>query len=154
MPETDKSIVIAEIDEIKWQSETPDQISFIVSFFVVPCHDEVQGHWQKSRNLRSALSNTGQSVLKSKGLYQTGGHFTGLVRRSDGISFSLPWSSRTLTKKSQSQKRFNERKYQHYRNNLIGKKDSYLIPPPPSWDDRSYSYGDQLYPSDTCSIYI
>jgi hypothetical protein len=36
MPETDKSIVIAEIDEIKWQS------------------------------------NTGQSVLKSKGLYRTG----------------------------------------------------------------------------------
>ena len=53
MPETDKSIVIAEIDGIKWQS------------------------------------NTGQSVLKSKGFYRTGGHFTGLVRRSDGISFSL-----------------------------------------------------------------
>ena len=34
-------------------------------------------------------SNTGQSVLKSKGLYWTGGHFIGLVRRSDGISFSL-----------------------------------------------------------------
>ena len=47
MPETDKSIVIAEIDEIKWQSDT------------------------------------GQSVLKSKGkgLYRTGSHFTGLVRR-------------------------------------------------------------------------
>jgi hypothetical protein len=53
MLETDKSIVIAEIEEIKWQS------------------------------------NTGQSVLKSKGLYRTGGHFTRLVRRSDGISFSL-----------------------------------------------------------------
>ena len=51
--ETDKSIVIAEIDKIKWQS------------------------------------NTGQSVLKSKGFYRTGGHFIGLVRRSDGISFSL-----------------------------------------------------------------
>ena len=34
-------------------------------------------------------SNNGQSVLKSKGLYRTGGHFIGLVRRSDGISFSL-----------------------------------------------------------------
>ena len=32
---------------------------------------------------------TGQSVLKSKGFYRTGGHFTGPVRRSDGISFSL-----------------------------------------------------------------
>ena len=41
----DKSIVIAEIDEIKWQS------------------------------------HTGQLVLKSKGLYRTSGHFTGLVRR-------------------------------------------------------------------------
>jgi hypothetical protein len=27
------------------------------SFFVVPCYDEVQGHWQKSRNLRNALMN-------------------------------------------------------------------------------------------------
>ena len=62
MPETDKSIVIAEIDKIKWQSNT----------------DKIK--WQ---------SNTGQSVLKYKGLYRTGGHFTGLVRRSDGISFSL-----------------------------------------------------------------
>ena len=35
----------------------------------------------------------------------------------------------------------------HYRNNLIDKKDSYLIPRPPSWDDRNYSYGHQLYPS-------
>ena len=34
----------------------------------------------------------------------------------------------------------------HYRNNLIDKKDSYLIPRPPSWDDRNYSYGHQLYP--------
>jgi hypothetical protein len=34
-------------------------------------------------------SNTGQSVLKSKGFYRTGGHFTGLVPLSDGISFSL-----------------------------------------------------------------
>jgi hypothetical protein len=31
----------------------------------------------------------------------------------------------------------------HYRNNLIGKKDSYLISCPPS-----YSYGHQLYPSE------
>ena len=46
-------IAIAEIDEIKWQS------------------------------------NTGPSVLKSKGLYRTGGHFTGLARRSNSISFSL-----------------------------------------------------------------
>ena len=30
---------------------------YIVSFFVVPCYDEVQGHWQKSRNLRNALMN-------------------------------------------------------------------------------------------------
>jgi hypothetical protein len=36
----------------------------------------------------------------------------------------------------------------HYRNNLIDKKDSYLIPRPPSWDDRNYSYGHQLYHSD------
>ena len=36
----------------------------------------------------------------------------------------------------------------HYRNNLISKKNSYLIPRPPSWDDRNYSYGHQLYPSD------
>ena len=36
----------------------------------------------------------------------------------------------------------------HYRNNLIDKKDSYLISCPPSWDDRNYSYGHQLYPSD------
>ena len=35
----------------------------------------------------------------------------------------------------------------HNRNNLIDKKDSYLIPRPPSWDDPNYSYGDQLYPS-------
>jgi hypothetical protein len=35
----------------------------------------------------------------------------------------------------------------HYRNNLIDKKDSYPIPRPPSWDDRNYSYGHQLYPS-------
>jgi hypothetical protein len=27
-------------------------------------------------------------------------------------------------------------------------KDSYLIPRPPSWDDRNYSYGHQLYPSE------
>jgi hypothetical protein len=33
------------------------------------------------------------------------------------------------------------------RNNLINKKDSYLISCPPSWDDRNYSYGHQLYPS-------
>jgi hypothetical protein len=33
----------------------------------------------------------------------------------------------------------------HYRNNLIDKKDSYPIPRPPSWDDRNYSYGHQLY---------
>ena len=36
----------------------------------------------------------------------------------------------------------------HYRNNLIDKKDSYLIPRPPSQDDRNYSYGHQLYPSE------
>jgi hypothetical protein len=36
----------------------------------------------------------------------------------------------------------------HYRNNLIDKKDSYPIPRPPSWDDRNYSYGHQLYPSE------
>jgi hypothetical protein len=36
----------------------------------------------------------------------------------------------------------------HYRNNLIDKKHSYLIPRPPSWDDRNCSYGHQLYPSD------
>jgi hypothetical protein len=35
----------------------------------------------------------------------------------------------------------------HYRNNLIDKKDSYLLPRPPSWDDRNYSYCHQLYPS-------
>ena len=46
MPETDKSIIIAEIDENQMTS-----------------------------------SNTGQSVLKSKGLYRAVGHFTGLVRR-------------------------------------------------------------------------
>ena len=36
----------------------------------------------------------------------------------------------------------------HYRNNLIDKKDSYLISCPPSWDARNYSYGHQVYPSD------
>jgi len=36
----------------------------------------------------------------------------------------------------------------HYRNNLIDKKDSYLIPRPPTWDDRNCSYGHQLYPSE------
>ena len=36
----------------------------------------------------------------------------------------------------------------HYRNNLIDKTYSYLISCPPSWDDRNYSYGHQLYPSD------
>ena len=41
----------------------------------------------------------------------------------------------------------------HYRNNLIDKKDSYLIPCPPSWDDRNYIYGHQLYPSGQCSIF-
>jgi hypothetical protein len=35
-----------------------------------------------------------------------------------------------------------------YRNKLIDKKDYYPIPRPPSWDDRNYSYGHQLYPSD------
>ena len=35
----------------------------------------------------------------------------------------------------------------HYRNNLIDKKDSYPISRPPSWDDRNYSYGHQLYHS-------
>jgi hypothetical protein len=35
----------------------------------------------------------------------------------------------------------------HYRNNVIDKKHSYLIPRPPSWDDRNCSYGHQLYPS-------
>jgi hypothetical protein len=35
----------------------------------------------------------------------------------------------------------------HHRNNLIDKKDSYLIPRPPSWDDRNYSYSHQFYPS-------
>jgi hypothetical protein len=35
----------------------------------------------------------------------------------------------------------------HYRNNLINKKGSYLISCPPSWDDRNYSYGHQLYPT-------
>jgi hypothetical protein len=74
MPETDKSIVIAEIDEIKWQS------------------------------------NTGQSVLKSKGLYRTGVHFTGLVRRSDGISFSL----QSLVKQISNSMLFLEIKYNIY----------------------------------------
>jgi hypothetical protein len=41
-----------------------------------------------------------------------------------------------------------------YRNNLIDKKDSYLIPHPPSWDDRNYSYGHQLYPSEHYNYYI
>jgi hypothetical protein len=31
---------------------------------------------------------------------------------------------------------------------LTDKEDSYPIPRPPSWDDRNYSYGHQLYPSD------
>jgi len=35
----------------------------------------------------------------------------------------------------------------HYRNNLIDKKHSYLIPHPPSWDDRNCSYCHQIYPS-------
>ena len=35
----------------------------------------------------------------------------------------------------------------HYRNNLIDKYNSYLIPRPPSWDDRTYSCGHQLSPS-------
>ena len=35
----------------------------------------------------------------------------------------------------------------HYRNNLIDKKHSYLIPRPPSWDGRNCSYGHQLYSS-------
>ena len=48
--------------EILWKS-------FFVFFFVFYKIDEIK--WQ---------SNTGQSVLKSKGFYQTGGHFTGLVR--------------------------------------------------------------------------
>ena len=36
----------------------------------------------------------------------------------------------------------------HYRNNLIDKKDSYLITRPTSWDDRNCSYHHQLYPSE------
>jgi hypothetical protein len=36
----------------------------------------------------------------------------------------------------------------HYRNNLMDKKHSYLIPRPPTWDDRNCSYGHQLYPSE------
>ena len=35
----------------------------------------------------------------------------------------------------------------HYRNNLIDKTDSYLLPRAPSSADRNYSYGHQLYPS-------
>jgi hypothetical protein len=42
----------------------------------------------------------------------------------------------------------------HYRNNLIDKKDSYLIPRPPSWDDRNYSYGHQLYSSELSYVYF
>ena len=42
----------------------------------------------------------------------------------------------------------------HYRNNLIDKKDSYPIPRPPSWDDRNCSYGQQLYPSELCNMFI
>ena len=33
----------------------------------------------------------------------------------------------------------------HYRNNLIDKR---FLPDSTSWDDRNYSYGHQLYPSD------
>ena len=54
---------------------TRGKISNKFSFYII---DEIK--WQ---------SNTGQSVLKSKGFYRTGGHFTGIVRHSDGISFSL-----------------------------------------------------------------
>ena len=36
----------------------------------------------------------------------------------------------------------------HYRNNLIDKKDYFLIQRPPSWDDRNYSYGHQHYHND------
>ena len=42
----------------------------------------------------------------------------------------------------------------HYRNNLIGKKDSYLISHPPSWDDHNYSYGHQFYPSEFCFVFV
>ena len=37
----------------------------------------------------------------------------------------------------------------HYRNNLIDKKESYLILCLPSWNDRKYSYSHQLYPSES-----
>ena len=42
----------------------------------------------------------------------------------------------------------------HYRNNLIDKKHSYLIPRPPSWDDRNCSYGHQLYPSENWDVLV
>ena len=40
----------------------------------------------------------------------------------------------------------------HYRNNLIDKKEPYLISCPPSWDGRNYSYGHQLYPSEYINV--
>jgi hypothetical protein len=43
-------------------SETPDQNSFIVSFFIAPCYDEVQGHLQKSLNLKNALMNENVNI--------------------------------------------------------------------------------------------
>jgi hypothetical protein len=42
----------------------------------------------------------------------------------------------------------------HHRNNLIDKKDSYLIQRPPSWDDRNYGYGHQLYPGEGRTVGI
>jgi hypothetical protein len=45
---------------------------FIVSFFVVPCYDEVQGHWQKSRNLRNALMNENINIWNIRKRIQTG----------------------------------------------------------------------------------
>jgi hypothetical protein len=35
---------VSGIEFHKNESETPDQNSLIVSFFFVPCYDEVQGH--------------------------------------------------------------------------------------------------------------
>jgi hypothetical protein len=43
-------------DSCPYISNIDDQNSFIVSFIVPSCFDEVQGHWQNwSRNLRNAL---------------------------------------------------------------------------------------------------
>ena len=61
----------------KWYNKRDLIWRFTWSFYEILCRKLTN----QSLLTKSNDSNTGQSVLKSKGLYRTSGHFTGLVRR-------------------------------------------------------------------------